>query len=106
MNERSALNLKAVNNLVRKNGVAVLTANLNAKNGQEVEDTLKRFGANAIPFYVVMPAGDISKAITLDGLITRGDVLKALEKAGPSKSVAAAAGDLSVRQTSQGAKSP
>ena len=97
VNERSALNLKVVNDLIKKNGVVPLKADYDAS--PEVKETLNKYGSNSIPFYLIIPGNDQARPITLDGLITKGDVLEALRQAGPSKAVAAAS-ETTVRQTS------
>ena len=46
-------------------------------------------GSRQIPFLAIFPAGAPEKAIRLSGLYSRESLLKALEQAGPSKSVEA-----------------
>ncbi len=83
---------------MKKNGVVALKADY-SNGSPEIKEVLNRYGANAIPFYLVFPGDAPDAPIILHGVITKGDVLSALNQAGPSKAVAAAAGT-SVREAS------
>jgi thiol:disulfide interchange protein DsbD len=50
----------------------------------EITKVLRRFGRSGVPLYVVFPAGRIQEPIVLPELITKGIVLDALDRAGPS----------------------
>jgi len=51
---------------------------------------LRKLGntSGAIPFYAIFPAGRPNEPILFDGPITQSQIIKALEKAGSSKSTA------------------
>ena len=73
-----------VDELIKKNGVVALKADW-TDGSPEIKKTLKKYGSNTLPFVLVFPANDPSNPIILRDLITKGDVLKALQEAGPSK---------------------
>jgi thiol:disulfide interchange protein len=78
------LNTEDVANLVTRNGVIPITADKTQRR-PDIDDLLVELGnpGRGIPFYAVYPGGG-GEPITFDGLITRQQVLDALERAGPS----------------------
>ena len=51
-----------------------------------IKKALNDLGSNSIPLFVVYPAGGSDKdVIVLRDLVSEGQVLEALDKAGPSK---------------------
>ena len=83
---------------MKKNGVVALKADY-TNGSPEITEILNRYGSISLPFYLVFPGSDPDNPIILRDLITKGDVLSALNEAGPSKAVAAAGGT-SVREAS------
>ena len=86
-NEAVALNTQETKELVLKNNVVTLKADKTHKNrSQPVNDLLVQLGnrGKTIPFVAVYPAG-VAEPVTLSGLITKDEILRTLEKAGPSR---------------------
>ena len=53
----------------------------------EAVEVLRQYGRSGVPFYAVYPAGRLDEPIVLPEAITKGMVIDALEKAGPSRGV-------------------
>jgi|GEM_PF-155575 len=83
VNERTVLNQVATRELVDKNNVVVLVADLTQDNPGALT-LLEELKSKAIPFYAIYPAGGKDPLILRD-LITMSDIKSALELAGPSK---------------------
>ena len=78
--------MKEVKDLVEKNNVVTLEADYTGTDKEaELDAMRKRFQFNVLPLYLIFPAGRPDEPIRLDGLITKGQILRALEKAGPSR---------------------
>jgi hypothetical protein len=75
--------------LIKKNGVVPLKADYTS-GSPEIKAILNKYGSNALPFYLIFPGQQPDSPIILQDLITKGDVLAALEKAGPSLGTATA----------------
>jgi thiol:disulfide interchange protein len=75
---------------VREHGVITIKAD-KTQSSPEIDALLVELGnpGRGIPFYAVYP-GRGGDPITFDGLISRQQVLDALEQAGPSRSTQAA----------------
>ena len=84
LNLATALNVEEVKNAVESNGVVTLLADYTDKS-PEIKGMLNRFGQNSIPFLLIYPAGRPHDPIRMSDLVTKSDVLEALEQAGPSQ---------------------
>jgi thiol:disulfide interchange protein len=86
-NEAVALNTHETKQLVLKNAVVTLKADkTHRRNSEPVNELLVALGnyGKTIPYVAIYPAGK-DEPIKLDGLITRDQLLSALEQAGPSR---------------------
>ncbi len=92
-NSKFAIDTPKVKALVEKNNVVPMIADWTNPN-PEIKEKLLELNSRSIPLLVIYPAGDPAKVIILRDLVTEGQVVTALEKAGPSKPTAkpAAAG--------------
>lgn len=89
-NEAVALNTFATKRQVLENGVVTLKADkTHRRTSQEVNQLLLELGnyGQTVPFLAIYPA-DSDEPILLDGLVTRDQVISALERAGPSRGIA------------------
>ena len=89
-NFRWAINTQAVKQAVEKNGVVALEADWTEPN-PELEAKLAELNSASIPVLAIYPAGRPQDVIILRDIVTAKQVVEALEKAGPSKDVAAKA---------------
>ena len=89
VNMRVAIDTKKVAEVVETNHVVPLLADWTQRS-PEVTKMLNALGGKAIPFLAIFPANDPTRPIILDSLITQGQLIEALEEAGPSRDVAAA----------------
>jgi thiol:disulfide interchange protein len=90
-NLKFAINTPGVRKAVRSNDVVPLVADWTTYS-PEIKATLKSLGSNSIPVLAIFPADRPNDPIVLRDLLSEDDVLKALERAGPShKPVAAVA---------------
>lgn len=82
------MNIQQTKEFVEANGIATVKAD-KTRTTPEVDALLHSLGngAGAIPYYAIFPAGDPNKPILLHGLLTPGQILDALRRAGPSKGV-------------------
>ncbi len=87
VNFRYAINTKAVEEAVKKNGVVALEADWTEPNA-ELEAKLTELNSQSIPVLAIYPAGRPQDVIILRDLVTKQQVVEALEKAGPSKDAA------------------
>jgi len=79
----TALETQAVSELVKRNGVVAMKADWTDRSPL-IKNMLSDLGFNSIPLLVIYPP-DGSEPVSMPDIITEGQVLKALEKAGPSK---------------------
>lgn len=84
MNERVAINTRAVRELVEEYGIVPLKADW-SEESDEIKDMLNLLGFNSIPVYAVFPAGEPNKPIVFSDLVSEGLVLEKLREAGPSR---------------------
>jgi suppressor for copper-sensitivity B len=88
-NEAVALNTFDTKRRVLDNQVVTLKADkTHRRTSQEVNQLLVELGnfGQTVPFLAIYPAGS-DEPILLDGLVTKDQVLSALDRAGPSRSV-------------------
>jgi thiol:disulfide interchange protein len=84
-NSKLAIETEAVAELVKANGVAPLLADWTDKSPM-IKKALNDLGYNSIPVLAIWPASPSQQEpIVLADLLTEGQVLDALNKAGPSK---------------------
>jgi len=87
--EKAVLETDAVKNLLERNSVAPLVADYTEIPAPpELTEMLTLLKAGAIPVLAIFPAGDPNNPIIFRGLYTQSTLLDALEKAGPSRSIA------------------
>ena len=79
------MNTERTKALVQRNRVITIKAD-KTQRSPEIDQLLIELGnaGKAIPFVAIYPAGG-GDPITLDGFLTQGQLLDALEKAGPSQ---------------------
>jgi thiol:disulfide interchange protein len=87
-----AINRQDVKKLVEQNNVVTLLADWTDKNDTIKQDLLK-LNSQSIPLLAIYPADPKREVLVLRDLLTQGDVLEALAKAGPSMSQSVAASD-------------
>jgi thiol:disulfide interchange protein DsbD len=78
-NERLALNTAETKAFVEKHGFVPIVADYTTGSA-DIRDWLVRFGQDAVPLYVFIPAGQPSKTQVLRGTITQSDVLAKLQE--------------------------
>ena len=86
-NSKFAIDTPKVKALVEKNNVVPMIADWTNPN-PEIKAKLLELNSRSIPLLVVYPAGDPAKVIVLRDLVTEGQVVAALVKAGPSRPAA------------------
>ncbi len=79
----TAINTSEVKELVERNQVVPLLADWTEAN-PEIEQALRELRSNSIPLLAIYPAGRPDDVIVLRDVITKRQLLDALEKAGPS----------------------
>lgn len=77
-NERTAINVPAVRQLLRDRGIVAMKADWTNAN-PEITAALQAFGRAGVPFYVFYPANH-AEPVTLPELLTQAIVLNALSK--------------------------
>ncbi len=87
-NEILALNTAETKALVAKNRVVCLLADY-TQESPEIKAVLNKLGSISVPLTAIFPAGRPQEVIPLREIYTRGMLLEALEKAGPSVSAVA-----------------
>lgn len=87
-NLKFAINTDDVHRKVEQNDVVPLLADW-TDGSQEIKDQLAELNSKSIPVLAIYPAGRPGEVIVLRDLLTEGQVLEALEKAGPSQTEAA-----------------
>jgi len=83
-NEKTVLSTDEVQTRMRELGVVAMVGDYTRKD-PVITKVLRRFGRSGVPLYVVFPAGRIDEPIVLPEAITKGMVLDALDRAGPSR---------------------
>jgi len=71
--------------LVEKNGIAPVLADWTDRN-EMIKQRLTELNSQSIPLLAIYPANQPDEVIVLRDTITQGQLLEALEKAGPSAS--------------------
>lgn len=89
VNLATAIDTKAVNEVVQKNDVVVLLADWSDRN-EQIKRKLQELNSNSIPLLAIYPA-DGGEPIVLRDTVFQSTVLSALEKAGPSQGAGATA---------------
>jgi len=90
LNFRSAINTRRVKEIVEKNKVVPLLADWTDKS-LVIEQQLAALNSRSIPLLAIYPAGKPGEVIVLRDAVLEGQVIGALEKAGPSRAALAAA---------------
>lgn len=83
--ESTVLNTKPIKEIVQKNRVRAVVADLGNKDPAIAELLVKLQGHNSIPFLAVFPSGNPENVIRFPGLYTSSALTEALEQAGPSR---------------------
>jgi thiol:disulfide interchange protein len=88
-NLKFAIDTRAVAAKVEENQVVPVLADWTDKS-PVIKEALNKLGSNSIPLLAIYPAGGSDKdVIVLRDVLTEGQVLEALEKAGASKAAVA-----------------
>lgn len=58
----------------------------------EIKEVLAQHGSASLPFLLIFPAGRPNEPIVLRDVVTRSQVIEALQEAGPSRAEAVAQG--------------
>jgi thiol:disulfide interchange protein len=88
VNLKTAINRAAVRDLIEKNGVVPMLADWTDKN-DSIKQALTELNSRSIPLMAIYPADPNADVLVLPDVLTQGDVLEALEQAGPSRDAAA-----------------
>lgn len=88
-NEWLVLNTETVSNLVNQNHVVPMVADW-TDGSDEIKDVLEQLGSKSIPVYAIFSADRPNQPIVLRDLVTKGQVISALNEAGPSKAAGVA----------------
>jgi thiol:disulfide interchange protein len=86
-NLKLAINRAGVRDLVERNGVVTLLADWTDQN-DTIKQALAELNSRSIPLLAIYPADPQAEVIVLPDVLTQGEVLEALEEAGPSRDVA------------------
>jgi thiol:disulfide interchange protein len=86
-NLKLAINREKVRELVARNGVVPLLADWTDKD-DTIKQALAELNSRSIPLLAIYPPEPNAAPIVLPDLITQGQVLDALEQAGPSREIA------------------
>ena len=89
-NLKFSLNREEVRELVEKNDVVALVADWTDRN-PVIKQALAELGSRSIPLLAIYPADPQRKPIVLPDVVTSGQVVEALEEAGPSRPASAPA---------------
>jgi thiol:disulfide interchange protein/DsbC/DsbD-like thiol-disulfide interchange protein len=84
LNMKVAIDTDAVRRVAEANNVVPLLADYSDMS-EEIKQMLEALGSRSIPVLAVFPAGEPTRPIVLRDLLTRGQVIEALQQAGPSK---------------------
>jgi len=85
-NMYTAINTERVKKVVEKNGVTPLLADWTSRDNV-IKKALAELDSVSIPLLAIYPADDPSNVIILRDIITEDQLVKALQKAGASKSI-------------------
>jgi suppressor for copper-sensitivity B len=88
VNLKLAINRAKVRDLIQKNDVVPLLADWTDRN-PAIKQTLAELNSISIPLMAIYPADPDADVLVLRDTLTQGDVLEALEQAGPSREVVA-----------------
>jgi thiol:disulfide interchange protein len=88
VNEKTVLSTDEIQSKLEELRIVTMLGDYTRRD-PEITKVLRRFGRSGVPLYVVFPAGRIDEPIVLPELITKGIVLDALDRAGPSQVQAA-----------------
>jgi thiol:disulfide interchange protein len=89
LNTYYAIETPKVKELLEKNGVVPMLADW-TEHSPEIKAKLQELNSASIPFLAIYPAGRPEEVIRLQDVISESQLLEALQKAGPSKTAAAA----------------
>jgi thiol:disulfide interchange protein len=89
-NESFVINTPPIRAAMRQMGVVPVVADFTLKD-PEIKQDLDRYGNGAVPMTMIIPANRPDERIVLGVLLTRQEVLDALQKAGPSTAAQASA---------------
>ena len=88
-NEWLVLNTESVSTLVNRNHVVPMVADW-TDGSDEIKDVLEQLGSKSIPVYAIFSANRPNEPIVLRDLVTKNQVISALNAAGPSKTAGVA----------------
>ena len=88
VNEKTVLDTAPVREKLAELGVVPLLGDWTNRD-EEITKVLRQFGRSGVPFYAVFPAGRLDAPIVLPEIITQDLVIDALDRAGPSRRLAA-----------------
>jgi thiol:disulfide interchange protein len=83
LNLKTAINTKAVAEAIERNGVIPMLADW-TEPSDEIKRMLASLKSSSIPVLAIFPANRPGEAIVLRDTVTKSQVLKAIEQAGPS----------------------
>jgi thiol:disulfide interchange protein len=83
LNMKVAIDTPATKELVQENGIVPLLADWSDWS-DEIREALNALHHNEIPVLAIFPAGHPEEAFVLAGVISQGELLEALRRAGPS----------------------
>ena len=84
LNTKVAIDTDAVRQAAEANGVVPLLADYSDES-DEIKQMLEALGSRSIPLLAVFPAGQPTRPIVLRDIVTKSQVVEALQQAGPSK---------------------
>lgn len=91
-NEATALNTAATKKFIEQHSFITMKADY-TEESPEIKKWLEKFKAAGVPLVVIFPAGDSSKPIVFDGIITSGVLISKLEEAVQRGKATAASAD-------------
>lgn len=83
------MNTSTVRRFVEANGVVAVKADYTS-GSEEITSLLAELSSKSIPLVAILPADEPNRVYLLRDLITKGQVIRALEQAGPSRTRTAA----------------
>jgi thiol:disulfide interchange protein len=84
LNKAVAIDTRRVAQLAEKNGVVVMLAD-KTNPSPHIDTKLEELNSDSIPLLAIYPGSNPSEPIVLRDVLLEGQVVSALEKAGPSK---------------------
>ncbi len=84
--EQTVFESEEVQEKIKSLGVVPVKADWTNRN-DEITQLLKKFGRSGVPLYVVFPAGKLDEPMVLPEVITKEQIIEALEKASPALSI-------------------